>query len=291
MMHEGIDGQPVMSPGAKWQLALIMHLSHGGGSLRELYVLKCRNEGLSTYWPCKPGMPLGKICSGMPMTYDEVWLTSEFTDMPATCMSCHGLLHDCCMKHSTRLMVAALHEDVSKSIQEENNTFHDPSERLLRRADYPRILRSCPAPTHYSYDEVHAFWMINGSGCGLFTHPGAYHGCGLHYCFRCCDMLVRDDTLLLHEFFDSDSEESEMSVDEFEVEDILDKWGGGYDVDRPLHYLVKWVGYPDPTWELAEDLHGCQQTIDEYEEELDSWHATDTEDDESACELDLNASD
>ena len=80
-------------------------------------------------------------------------------------------------------------------------------------------------------------------------------------------------------------------MDEFEVEDILDKWGGGYDVDRPLHYLVKWVGYPDPTWEWAGDLHGCQQTIDEYEEELDSWHATDTEDDESACELDLNASD
>ena len=123
MMHEGIDGQPVMSPGAKWQLALIMHLSHGGGSLRELYVLKCRNEGLSTYWDCKPGMPLGKICSGMPMTYDDVWPTDDLTDMPATCMSCHGLLHDCCMKHSTRLMAAALHEDVNKSIQEENNTF------------------------------------------------------------------------------------------------------------------------------------------------------------------------
>jgi hypothetical protein len=103
-------------------------------------------------------------------------------------------------------------------------------------------------------------------------------------------MLVRDDTLLLHEFFDSDSEDSEMAEDEFEVEDILEKWGGGYDVDHPQQYLVKWVGYPDPTWELLEDLDGCQQTIDEFEEEMGSWHGTDHSSDESACELDLNAS-
>ena len=205
MMGEGHDGRPVVTPGFRWQQVLVTHLTYGGGSLRELYVLKCRNEGLSTYWPCKPGMPLGWICSGMPMTYDDIWPQNGFT-VHSTCMFCHGLVHGCCMHHSTRLMAAALHGDIFRSMQQETNMFvNDPFERLVRRADYPMVLRSDTAPDHHSYDEVHALWMINGSVTPLLhTHPAAHYGCGLYYCFRCCDMLVRDDTLLLHSHFDSD---------------------------------------------------------------------------------------
>ena len=59
---------------------------------------------------------------------------------------------------------------------------------------------------------------------------------------------------------------------EYEVEKIVGKsiWSGngrGPNGGRRTKYLIKWVGYDEPQWELAEsgNLANCQEYIDDYE--------------------------
>lgn len=58
--------------------------------------------------------------------------------------------------------------------------------------------------------------------------------------------------------YDSDVEEV------FEVERILWARVGEHDAE----YLVKWVGYAEPTWEEAWRLDGCKESIAAYEQSL-----------------------
>jgi len=59
------------------------------------------------------------------------------------------------------------------------------------------------------------------------------------------------------------SEETELSSGEWEVEEILDK----RERKGKVHYLLKWIGWPEPTWEPAEML-SCEEVLKKFEDSL-----------------------
>ena len=48
---------------------------------------------------------------------------------------------------------------------------------------------------------------------------------------------------------------------EYEVEKILDH---AITPENYLYYLVKWMGYDDPTWEPEDHLKNCPDAIEDY---------------------------
>ena len=48
---------------------------------------------------------------------------------------------------------------------------------------------------------------------------------------------------------------------EYEVEKILDH---AITAENYLYYLVKWMGYDDPTWEPEDHLKNCPDAIEDY---------------------------
>ena len=51
---------------------------------------------------------------------------------------------------------------------------------------------------------------------------------------------------------------------EYEVEEILDRRNAGTKAKPKIQYLIKWVGYKEPTWEPEENVTHAAEALNDY---------------------------